>query len=77
MSKSGSASHAVTSSDINKNVLRLGIPVFMAPVVYGLKKMVSFGSNKMVSSVSLGHAATNPESEVISQSLSLHDTVES
>ena len=75
MSKSGSASHAATSSDINKNVLRLGIPVFMAPV--GLKKMVSFGSNKMVSSVSLGHAATNPESEVISQSLSLHDTVES
>ena len=58
MSKSGSASHATTSSEIAESAVPAGscrTPVSVARVSYGL--------GVTVSSVSLGHAATSPELE--------------
>ena len=59
MSKSGSASHATTSSEIAESAVparSCRTPVSVA--------LVSYGLGVTVSSVSLGHAATSPELEV-------------
>ena len=59
MSKSGSVSHATTSSEIAESAVPAGpcrIPVSVV--------LVSYGSGVTVSSVSFGHAATSPELEM-------------
>ena len=71
MLKSGSPSHAATASDIAGSAFPAGscrTPVSAA--------LASYGLGVMVSSVSLGHAATSSESEAVSQSLSFHDPAE-
>ena len=71
MSKSGSASHAATSSDSAESALPAGSCRTPTPVA-----LVSYGLGVTVSSVSFGHAATSPELEAVSQPLSFHDPAE-
>ena len=58
MSKSGSVSHATTSSEIAESAVPFGSCRIPVSVV-----LVSYGLGVTVSSVSLGHAAVNPELE--------------
>ena len=59
MSKSGSASHATTSSEIAESAVPAGSCRIPVSVV-----LVSYGLGVTVSSVSFGHAATSPDLEV-------------
>ena len=60
MSKSGSASHATTSSEIAESTVPAGSCRIPVSVV-----LVSYGLGVTVSSVSLGHTATSPDLEVV------------
>ena len=71
MSKSGSASHATSSSEIAKSAVPAGSCRIPVSVI-----LVSYGSDETVSSMSLGHADTSPESEAVNQFLASHDPAE-
>ena len=66
MSKSGGASHAMTDSDILESALPSGACRILVPVI-----LASYGLRKMVTSVSLEHAATDPELKAASRNYRL------
>ena len=66
MSKSGSASHAMSDSDILESALPCGACRILIPMI-----LASYGLRKMVTSVSLEHSATDPELEAASRNYHL------